>query len=432
MPTYCAQRGGSPPFARRGHPRHPQHLADARLTSAYAERAGPPCHRKRTSTAHLCSREEGSFSWASATSPIGSPPLARRGQNGQRDADPYLRLTSARAERTAPRPPRAAGAPAHLRSRGEDAWNGRAGRSRTGSPPLTRRGPRGVGAAECGRRLTSARAERTATHAGTVRGGSAHLRSRGEDAIGPHILASSRGSPPLARRGPAGNGAAGTGVRLTSARAERTCAWSSPSAPGPAHLRSRGDDVRSTRPRIHTCGSPPLARRGRSGRPWPGPRSRLTSARAERTRSTVCRRGRGPAHLRSRGEDAELHQATMTVRGSPPLARRGLRVGTDRGHRPRLTSAGAERTRRPCSSHLRRPAHLRSRGEDARPLAIISSWAGSPPLARTGLGTRRHSPPPRRLISACAERATACTSCTGWTRAHLRLRRENEDHYYEC
>ncbi len=53
-----------------------------------------------------------------------------------------------------------------------------------------------------------------------------------------------------------------TGVRFTSARAERTVVVTGRSVLGSVHLRSRGEDFTIAVAMRSICGSPPLARRG--------------------------------------------------------------------------------------------------------------------------------------------------------------------------
>ncbi len=174
------------------------------------------------------------------------------------------------------------------------------------------------------------------------------------------------------------------GARLTSARAERTGSVTAATGSTPAHLRSRGEDPRSRRSATGRCGSPPLARRGRDPARPRRPQVRLTSARAERTcRSARAAPGR-PAHLRSRGEDTASPSPCVWAAGSPPLARRGLTVLSDRLSRARLTSARAERTYQNPGVCSLGPAHLRSRGEDLRSFIPKVYARGSPPLARRG------------------------------------------------
>ncbi len=314
---------GSPPLARRGHVLGTSVHKPARLTSARAERTGPSTPPRACRPAHLRSRGEDCLLALPRSARNGSPPLARRGPSCGGRRRGRGRLTSARAERTLHRGSVGAGASAHLRSRGEDTTPPIAPTSPAGSPPLARRGqqllPRGAASG----RLTSARAERTNFSTRTAVWMAAHLRSRGEDRRRYADICRVHGSPPLARRGRRGRVRACQRARLTSARAERTHSTGRSRSSGPAHLRSRGEDhcrdsnCRSSR------GSPPLARRGHDGRVPPGLEVRLTSARAERTLAGVEDDQGQAAHLRSRGEDRIPIDTSPDSDGSPPLARRG-------------------------------------------------------------------------------------------------------------
>ena len=275
------------------------------------------------------------------------------------------RLTSARAERTTAASRRPVGATAHLRSRGEDRCAEDVGHRGLGSPPLARRGQVPVTRLRHLRRLTSARAERTGGGGSGAAARAAHLRSRGEDSACRGLGVGDLGSPPLARRGLGLPRSGGGRSRLTSARAERTSRSRARSTRRTAHLRSRGEDA-SSGGSIRWCsGSPPLARRGLGCHLHGIARSRLTSARAERTPSRGRGAGPWPAHLRSRGEDGVDQIDKNDIRGSPPLARRGRCALLFVAFHPRLTSARAERTVRLEHAHSEFPAHLRSRGEDS-------------------------------------------------------------------
>ena len=217
---------------------------------------------------------------------------------------------------------------AHLRSRGEDERDQHLALIKDGSPPLARRGLAEFGRRIEDDRLTSARAERTCRPGTTAPRGSAHLRSRGEDPTPAAARPSMNGSPPLARRGPTDLVSWLHRQRLTSARAERTTGWAVAPPADSAHLRSRGEDrALADQPGL-VRGSPPLARRGpdRGRQVLRG--LRLTSARAERTTRTPSTGHRPAAHLRSRGEDVGGRDPPNVLGGSPPLARRG-RGGDD-------------------------------------------------------------------------------------------------------
>ncbi|RLV64302.1 hypothetical protein STAN_7122 [Streptomyces sp. CBMAI 2042] len=153
------------------------------------------------------------------------------------------------------------------------------------------------------------------------------------------------------------------GRRLTSARAESTSPARTGPAPPPAHLRSRGEHSRTDKGAMVPGGSPPLARRALPLLAHVFQVLRLTSARAESTGGRRSRSAPAAAHLRSRGEHSADDSSNFELSGSPPLARRA-RTGRVKGDlRPRLTSARAESTAAAHADRPVEPAHLRSRGE---------------------------------------------------------------------
>ncbi|RLV64287.1 hypothetical protein STAN_7107 [Streptomyces sp. CBMAI 2042] len=152
-----------------------------------------------------------------------------------------------------------------------------------GSPPLARRALRGLPRWRLRVRLTSARAESTEWLLHEGQRPTAHLRSRGEHLLAPHPGRNSSGSPPLARRARTGPMPASTAVRLTSARAESTSVPRTTRPRSAAHLRSRGEHVTAPRRGRPPVGSPPLARRAPQAGGAVRSGLRLTSARAEST-----------------------------------------------------------------------------------------------------------------------------------------------------
>ncbi len=295
-----------------------------------------------------------------------------------------------------------------------------------GSPPLARRArgrPPGVGSRV---RPTSARAESTSRRTTTPTAAPAHLRSRGE-----HIWSWSRhsfpyGSPPLARRARVGSPVGRGHRRLTSARAESTRAVRTAWRTAAAHLRSRGEHRMGPVPCSLISGSPPLARRALQVLRRAVDGLRLTSARAESTRPEACRRRTEAAHLRSRGEHLLLRLVISTSAGSPPLARRarvGRLTSVTAG---RLTSARAESTCRTPGGSGRRAAHLRSRGEHGALTPVASVMPGSPPLARRARDVLSDVFQVVRLTSARAESTTTERGRGPMPAAHLRSRGEHD------
>ncbi len=213
---------GVPPLARRGRFQLIAHPSQPRGTSARAERTRTRSRRPAARAGYLRSRGEDASGSVSQRLQTGVPPLARRGLGHPRPALPELRGTSARAERTLERIGTMRRSVGYLRSRGEDRTRARGWPSPGGVPPLARRGPVPHRDPAPLHRGTSARAERTTPRPQTPLCRPGYLRSRGEDSSSACRSASSAGVPPLARRGPAKAEAEAERRRGTSARAERT------------------------------------------------------------------------------------------------------------------------------------------------------------------------------------------------------------------
>ncbi len=254
--------------------------------------------------------------------------------------------------------------------------------TRNGPPPLARRDRSREPIRGTGVRTTSARAERPAGCSGPGGGGSDHLRSRGETWDVPDEDGKGYGPPPLARRDPGAGQDADAADRTTSARAERP---GGPGAPGSApsdHLRSRGETVRSNSNVSARTGPPPLARRDPPDPGKPAGQRRTTSARAERPRTAGPLDATRTDHLRSRGETGDRDKALTLTGGPPPLARRDRRHPASPGPQGRTTSARAERPWRMTGAMSWGSDHLRSRGETGRSSPGTSYRTGPPPLAR--------------------------------------------------
>ena len=150
-------------------------------------------------------------------------------------------------------------------------------------------------------------------------------------------------------------------------------------------------------------GSPPPARRTEVLLGFRVRLGRITSACAENSRGGVLGHGGGPDHLRLRGEQATGYPATSMLDGSPPPARRTVRLVVY-GEVPQwITSACAENSVMSSSVYPSRADHLRLRGEQASTADFVPCTTGSPPPARR---TGREPEPAaleRRITSACAK-----------------------------
>ena len=113
-------------------------------------------------------------------------------------------------------------------------------------------------------------------------------------------------------------------MRIIPARAGFTHGWTSATARGWDHPRSRGVYRRLGASRTGIPGSSPLARGLPSGNPRSGGHPGIIPARAGFTRHSTGRRSPPPDHPRSRGVYEYGSGRPARSRGSSPLAR-GLR-----------------------------------------------------------------------------------------------------------
>ena len=155
---------------------------------------------------------------------------------------------------------------------------------------------------------------------------------------------------------------------------------------GSAHPRSRGENTPVGTPPPWVQGSSPLTR----GKPRPAPTrpvyGGLIPAHAGKTQPRVVDGLLDRAHPRSRGENPDCGVRVFLSEGSSPLTR-GKPLGLGgRVVPPGLIPAHAGKTRQRASHTGGRPAHPRSRGENAFAAGHDTDIDGSSPLTR---GKRR-------------------------------------------
>ena len=190
-----------------------------------------------------------------------------------------------------------------------------------GSSPLTRGKRLRVHGRRPGRRLIPAHAGKTGCRSSTCQPTPAHPRSRGENQIRDHDWRGPRGSSPLTRGKPRSAARASVSIRLIPAHAGKTSAATTPTPAPLAHPRSRGENVALLPPDMPIGGSSPLTR-GKQGissqlaRPH-----RLIPAHAGKTPARRRQGPAGPAHPRSRGENIRDPPGPAPPVGSSPLTR---------------------------------------------------------------------------------------------------------------
>ena len=238
--------------------------------------------------------------------------------------------------------------------------------------------------------------------------------------------ASIAGSSPLTRGKLSDASRVASGTGLIPAHAGKTGPPSlCPTTPR-AHPRSRGENGRHSMPIVRMLGSSPLTRGKQLGNRGRGQGLRLIPAHAGKTRRPGRTRWRRPAHPRSRGENAWLNSWAVISPGSSPLTQGKRAARSSRSGRWGLIPAHAgktPRTRRGCSATW---AHPRSRGENAVFLMPDVYTVGSSPLTRGKLDKVRGHQGHGGLIPAHAGKTRIATSVWSLSTAHPRSRGENK------
>ena len=238
------------------------------LIPAHAGKTTASPRRTANPQAHPRSRGENELDRRDRTRIRGSSPLTR----GKRGVEPLLHerrgLIPAHAGKTSSAPTPPTPRPAHPRSRGENLPDEIATCQAGGSSPLTR-GKRAVLRLDAIRvRLIPAHAGKTGSSHSWARGAWAHPRSRGENAGAVPAGGRSSGSSPLTRGKPARRSARLFAHRLIPAHAGKTRENKRMIDDDAAHPRSRGENLRTTRPCFRQVGSSPLTR-GKRPSAWP-------------------------------------------------------------------------------------------------------------------------------------------------------------------
>ena len=251
-----------------------------------------------------------------------------------------------------------------------------------GSSPLTRGKPDARRAPPPGHRLIPAHAGKTSRLAGSFWWPGAHPRSRGENVVATLSSKSLTGSSPLTRGKRFGHLVEVLDAGLIPAHAGKTPKASERPGTHRAHPRSRGENS-FTPPMIVACkGSSPLTRGklacfGRAD-PIPG----LIPAHAGKTLVSGSKLSARAAHPRSRGENAETVNSTVSKSGSSPLTR-GKHLSPETSDKDvGLIPAHAGKTSRRACRSRRTWAHPRSRGENPGQSRSSQRLAGSSPLTR--------------------------------------------------
>ncbi len=205
---------------------------------------------------------------------------------------------------------------------------------------------------------------------------------RGKDRIRTWQLWCWKGSPPLARERLSISLMLIAFFRITPACAGKTSSSRQPTRLYRDHPRLRGKDCLYGRRGKKVTGSPPLARERRPFRKFDDERRGITPACAGKTGRRACARSSGRDHPRLRGKDSTSASATLTGRGSPPLARERPPFAFSIIASTRITPACAGKTTMQYMNDTDNRDHPRLRGKDALCARTNERRAGSPPLAR--------------------------------------------------
>ena len=253
----------------------------------------------------------------------------------------------------------------------------------------------------------------------------AHPRSRGENYQAAKPLGRKDGSSPLTRGKPDNHGDQWCEGGLIPAHAGKTSSCAVVSVWIRAHPRSRGENFWGSLVSVMDAGSSPLTRGKHRARGQDCPQARLIPAHAGKTFPGGRRRGHGPAHPRSRGENSATPTVKGEFKGSSPLTR-----GKHCAPRPtvapcRLIPAHAGKTHRDECSACCCQAHPRSRGENSGKLRYSRVVEGSSPLTRGKPADLRQQEKAARLIPAHAGKTVRQRGEGPTLRAHPRSRGEN-------
>ena len=190
-----------------------------------------------------------------------------------------------------------------------------------GSSPLTR-GKLSTAATSLWRlRLIPAHAGKTLEGLAGLLSGLAHPRSRGENRPRARSGPVRHGSSPLTRGKQPRSSRAKTCNGLIPAHAGKTRSVHGGVDPEEAHPRSRGENIRSIHERRGNLGSSPLTRGKLPGMLHLIAIVRLIPAHAGKTVGHCACKHHGPAHPRSRGENATGIVTNGQGDGSSPLTR---------------------------------------------------------------------------------------------------------------
>ncbi len=342
-PPVYSFAGSSPLTRGKLDPQSDQRNAHGLIPAHTGKTCGHHC-RGGVARPHPRSRGENCPACAREPRKCGSSPLTRGKQpHADGDFEPG-RLIPAHAGKTFRLPFRRVRGRAHPSSRGENHWLKGKTETMGASSPLTRGKPWGRVPHHCPRRLIPAHAGKTCSGRRKQPRTRAHPRSRGENHPSHQAAASRMGSSPLTRGKRRRPHPPPPRCRLIPAHAGKT-SWARPaSSSGTAHPRSRGENAGPSGWLQIPTGSCPLTR-GKPIRCQPEVQKiRLIPAHAGKTMGSSPTPLPTAAHPRSRGENGVSPVVPTNQRGSSPLTRGKLLAPPMPRGRTRLIPAHAGKT----------------------------------------------------------------------------------------
>ena len=234
-----------------------------------------------------------------------------------------------------------------------------------GSPPRMRGKPGSGTGRRAVKRITPARAGKTAFSEKLLLSSSDHPRACGENASDVIAMGVPLGSPPR-MRGKPGSGTGRRAVkRITPARAGKTLNFRLRLVISSDHPRACGENYTAYTPEGKAYGSPPRVR-GKHGGEFE--RSNITRITPARAGKTIFKRGIHllyADHPRACGENCVFRSARLFPTGSPPRVRGKLCSVLCDIYLTRITPARAGKTFVFLFCHFTYPDHPRACGENA-------------------------------------------------------------------
>ena len=258
---------GSSPLTRGKPVTHARVWEAGRLIPAHAGKTKGKAIVSFDAGAHPRSRGENRVIWVDSVPTAGSSPLTRGKLNRRRHGQGGLGLIPAHAGKTPVSVGPPVLDRAHPRSRGENHGQYFGASGVPGSSPLTRGKPTRMASPVRMQGLIPAHAGKTLAAHPRAPGARAHPRSRGENVNGVITLQGVEGSSPLTRGKRTDIEAVLPRRRLIPAHAGKTDTTPSMGVPSTAHPRSRGENPKSNAAFGGAGGSSPLTRgkRGQVG-----------------------------------------------------------------------------------------------------------------------------------------------------------------------